>query len=260
MWGGGGSLAVAHPQVGDASKLNAQLKLVASTSGGERIGCRTCHDPHARHADNPALLRDSEGGGSGLCTKCHSDMHAIELTSHSAESLVRAGHDATGCRPCHSVHANAATLESGLLWPKALSGVLPSPSDGSTYYAADRMCLGCHGPGGNAPQPAIASHPNVPMVDLAAGSDRSALPLFTETGEASASGRLACRTCHLPHGRSDAAELAAGLAPEVRRAARLQIRPFETPNACTSCHSADALQRFLYFHDPARRSGAIGTR
>jgi len=41
------------------------------------------------------------------------------------------------------------------------------------------------------------------------------------------------------------------------RARRWHMRPFVTPNVCTTCHGADALRRFMYFHDPVRRAGAV---
>ena len=66
-----------------------------------------------------------------------------------------------------------------------------------------------------------------------------------------------CRTCHTPHGRDvGPADTAERSAPE-RRAMWLQLRDFETPNVCTTCHAADALRRFLYFHDPERRGGDL---
>ena len=54
------------------------------------------------------------------------------------------------------------------------------------------------------------------------------------------------------------------LPPEVQtvsarelRARVWHIRVFTQDSVCTTCHGADALRRFMYFHDAARRSGPI---
>jgi len=44
------------------------------------------------------------------------------------------------------------------------------------------------------------------------------------------------------------------------RARRFHIRTFTGDNVCTTCHGNDALRRFIYFHDAARRTGPIDGR
>lgn len=235
VWNSGGALAVAHPQQGDERLLASGLPLVAGheAEAAARIGCRTCHNPHAAHANNPSLLRVAALDGTQLCTSCHSDMQSLAESLHRPETLRAAGFNANGCRPCHTVHAGAEALAADLLWPKTLLASAAAPGTN----ISDPYCSGCHGAAGAVRRPAVATHPTVAMIDV--GDQPSALPLFDENGQPSPTGSIRCRTCHLPHGRPEAPQL--------------KIRPFTTPNVCTTCHPGDALERFLYFHNPQRR-------
>ena len=175
-------------------------------------------------------------------------MTQIVLTAHSPAALREHGLDSAACRPCHQVHGNRREVTQQLLWPHSLSAAGAGPGDAH--------CVACHRVGGAAHPPAIATHPDVQM--FAAQADGALLlPLFDAAGRPDPHGAIGCRTCHLPHGRPmPDLPITAERTPEIR-AQRLQLRPFEPPNACTACHSVDALRRFLYFHDAERRGGAI---
>ncbi len=228
-----------HPQSAASAAHRLLHPVPASThgtlTGGGPAGqvlCRDCHDPHVGHRQTPALLRgpDDDVAGAAACLSCHTDLAGIRMIGHDGAALAASGFDAVGCAPCHQSHAGPSHA--------ALRRADAFPSD---------QCVQCHSAGGPAAAPQIATHPEMDLV--AAGGGDTALPLF-----ASADGRqrIACTTCHLPHGRSDLA----ALPPELQPASHGHLRPFRGPNACTQCHGFEGLQRFLYFHDPLRRGGA----
>jgi len=201
------------------------------------------------------MLRVAEGEkGEALCIRCHSDMQHIEWTGHATIVSDRAGDDSNSCMPCHSVHAHPQQIDQDLLWPLELLRYAEPLSADAT---ADRYCVGCHRTDGPAAAPLVASHPPMAMASNPLAEAFGTLPLYDESGQLSTTGRITCRTCHLPHGREiESDRLAdASLTPAQRRARRAQLRPFQAPNLCSGCHGFDALQRFLYFHDPERRGG-----
>jgi hypothetical protein len=123
-------------------------------------------------------------------------------------------------------------------------------------------CTACHRVGGHAPAPAIATHPPAEMSNPTAPEEFGHLPLFNGEGEVDVYGRISCRTCHLPHGRLLPAPVPAGgvaLSSRELRARSWHLRSFGEGNVCATCHGFDALRRFMYFHDPARRGGPLTT-
>lgn len=252
-----GEHAALHTRDASAITGGEGLPLVEQADGQAAIGCRTCHDPHrgGPHAAASSLLRVAEGAApESLCISCHASSGSIELTSHSAASLAAAGLESGGCRPCHVLHAPPERVRPHLLWPHDLGGALAA-ADATAVN--DPYCTACHHSDGPAVAPAVASHPEVPMSAAAAGGDPG-LPLFDAAGQCDPRGKMTCRTCHLPHGRPWlSSEQLAGLTPAERSARKIQLRPFEPPNACTACHGFDGLRRFLYFHDPQRRGGPL---
>ncbi|MBX3395651.1 MAG: cytochrome c3 family protein [Phycisphaerae bacterium] len=271
-WESGGSFAAVHPrEINDTSRAGT-LPLSCDAAGADQIGCRTCHDPHAR---TPSLARVAEGQSPGsLCVQCHSDVSQVLLTSHgainpdSARAIIgqglaaddphggHLGSGSTACAACHSLHADSSVVERSLL-TRPPAGIV-SVEDG-WMTGQDRYCSACHRQGGTSHPPAVATHPDLPLTSLFVDGAQSALPLFNDDGDVDPRGRITCRTCHVPHGQVlDPQQLVrlAGMPPEQRRPLRLLLRPFVPPNACTTCHGADGLWRFLYYHDPSRRRGA----
>ncbi|MFQ5804971.1 MAG: cytochrome c3 family protein [Phycisphaerae bacterium] len=254
-WRTDSDVAAIHPR--DAEDLDPDdeyLPLVPLGDEDEEyaIGCRTCHNPHRGEGPPGFLVRaEEEDPTAGLCLECHDTAEHIAMTGHSAESLRRAGLDAEACKPCHGVHANPSAAER-LMWTAKTAPDARSP--------ADRRCLGCHSKSGPARPPAIATHPDVPISAGIAAAVPAGLPLFNADGEEDPRGRIACLTCHLPHGRSlgHKAPDADSLTPELRRAMRLEVRPFVVPSLCNVCHGESGRWRFLYFHDPQRRKGPAG--
>ena len=252
-WGATGSLAAVHPREMIDAISNRELPVVHDKADGSvKLGCRTCHDPHGSPKNSPKLLRVQEGEPSTtLCTQCHSEMQHIALTGHGSNKLAEAGFEATSCRPCHSVHANPAFVGGKLL-------SMPSAANGVTDLAGN-YCVSCHKKGGSAKPPAVATHPEVPMLNVSADGSLGFMPLFDEQGRVDPRGAIRCLTCHVPHGRIVNGTNVEPFSGLERRAMRLLLRAFTPPNVCTSCHGTDALRRFLYFHDPDRRGGPLAS-
>ena len=281
MWQHGGALSAVHPRhIVDAARAGDLPLVYASDDEPNAIGCATCHDPHSR-GSYLARVREGESP-SALCVQCHSDYRQVLLTAHahgtgrtSAHDSRRAGADgesraidalvggqavhggspSDSCRACHSVHADPMIVSRQLLSrpPAQIVSVREGWMTGEDVH-----CSSCHRPDGEARPPAVASHPDVPMMSLLNGHAAGALPLFDDEGRIDAQGRITCRTCHIPHGQQLSDEHLAAiekLPVELRRPIRLLLRPFDAPNVCTQCHGADGLWRFLYYHDSHRRGG-----
>ncbi len=267
--------AAMHPRIVPAGFATGGLPLATSSSDeAPVVGCRTCHNPHASDGATHKFLRTTAGApASSLCITCHSDASAIAMTGHTSATFESKQLPARACLPCHSVHAMPTAVESDLLWPRALAVTEGSGSprgksqaaspraafDFTAMHAADQRCEACHREDGPARPPMIATHPDVPMLNIfdGAGDERlnQNLPLYDADGRAASQGQIACRTCHAPHGHLPDAEFTGpDRSREELRSTRLMLRPFVAPNVCTTCHGADALSRFLYFHDPQRRN------
>jgi predicted CXXCH cytochrome family protein len=253
-----GDMAALHPRLVPADAVSHNVPTFEAERADLRtIACLTCHNPHAG-GGTPSLVRvPPDQPAAQVCSECHKDVAPIALTAHAPDRLLAAGFDAHTCTPCHAVHGDPNKVD-----PRFLTSVPESVGDATVAAMppSNRMCLSCHREGGAAPRPAVWDHPQVPMRAIGEAADQSGLPLFDGTGQPSAEGRIGCPTCHVPHGHTmDAAEMArlAALSPAERRATRLLLRPFQPPNVCTTCHGADALRRFLYYHDIERRGGML---
>ncbi len=290
-WHASSAVAALHPR-GERVAEGA-----AEPNSGDYVLCRTCHDPHAGAGSASPLLRASaHAGGATLCIDCHPSAEHILLTAHAPDQLSKRGYTAAACGPCHTVHGHPGEVGPSLLAavvrgptedaPRASVFETPAAhgAPGTVVPAseaappghvstADALCVQCHREGGAATNPGAASHPDVPMFSFdhrevrgdgsaePAGLARDALRieptdaglmLYAFDGRPDALGRITCRTCHLSHGREPPAGATAN-----QVGLRLQLRPFEGPNLCTSCHGADGLRRFLYFHDAARRGARV---
>jgi hypothetical protein len=98
------------------------------------------------------------------------------------------------------------------------------------------------------------------MFNPTASDVPSFLPLFNGQDEVDPNGTIGCRTCHLTHGRTKPAPVPPALGqitPRELRAREWHIRSFGADSVCVYCHGSDALRRFMYFHDPARRGGPL---
>lgn len=256
-WNSAHQRSAMHPRDPGDAALPDDLPLVSTAVGAEpsQIGCKTCHNPHQSSGEH--LLRTAAGASDeSLCLRCHTNQQPITHTGHTPELLARAGLETNACQPCHNVHANPELL-ADKLWPKKL--IAPPPPPSKLPAVVGGHCLGCHKPDGPAPAPAVATHPDVAMFSPP-GVAGSPINLFDTRGQLDPTGHLTCRTCHMPHGRPGAVADAKAVGAPPTLAAKVagtMLRPFVAPNLCTTCHGADGLRRFLYFHDPQRRSGPL---
>lgn len=255
----GGSHALLHPRSAPHDHETGGLPLTMAGAKRE-LGCSTCHNPHANPLSGPNLVRavaDHATGQSSetqLCLKCHSQQALVSVSAHNSAALAEFGWSVTSCQPCHTPHGQPESITAPL-FPVALLGSI-APDGGLTRSAtgvvmadaADRYCTGCHRPDGPAPSVPIAAHPALDLRTIDALP--ITLPLFDDVGHQSDTGRITCRTCHLQHGGACAPDAD----PTIRAAQRAMLRAFVPPNTCTTCHGADGLRRFLYFHDPQRRA------
>lgn len=254
-WGSATGVAAVHPQQIAPEHCEADVALVPlDERGGERMGCRTCHDPHGG-AEPVHLARVRPGEDThDLCLRCHTDKEYMKYTKHSAVRLAEFGFDVDSCKPCHAAHADASGAWGQLLSPRFLMAYCTAEDNQGVSCVP---CLACHRPNGPAPVRTVATHPDLIMMNIVEPGKPGYLPLFNEEGREDPGGQVACRTCHVSHGRLDLLQrLAANpmMSAEERHALRAQVRPFVEPNVCTACHGNDARQEFLRFHNPEWRA------
>ena len=235
-----------------------KLPLIKSANDGYKVTCHTCHDPHRNLAEAPHLLR-GEGIATSeeLCLTCHPQVASIHTIGEAKERLQAAGFEADACKPCHLVHTYPQAIEDRYLWPKQLSAY---PRLDRQISIADYYCVACHRTEGPVTPPATAFHPEVLMFNTTPPGEPGYFPLFDDQGMVNPQGSIACRTCHLTHGRTVPMEVqkTAEIMPARElRARKYHVRTFGATTVCNTCHGFNALRRFMYFHDPARRGGPI---
>jgi len=251
-----GDIALIHPRVVTTTIEPGALPLGVNDDGQPLVACQTCHNPHAG-ADPAHLIRVPPATPSDrLCMTCHADRANVAQIGHAEELMAQIGFDSTGCQPCHITHGSHEFVEPRYLWPRSLTDY-PGAADAPV---ADRYCFACHRADGPVAPPAIAGHPQADMYNPFEPDEAGYLPLYDADGEIAPDGTIACRTCHLTHGRISPAVLTVTSDHVSLRELRARVwhaRSFGPASVCTTCHGVDALRRFIYFHDPARRGGPI---
>ncbi len=255
-WGADSASACLHPHEISPDQQTVDLALVPKDDQGQmRMGCRTCHDPHG--GPEPVHLARVAPGmpTESLCLQCHENRSPL-IPGHSSDSLSAIGYDVDSCKPCHAIHATRDGGWGQMLSPRFLMkecDLIVGETEGCV------PCLGCHREGGPAPLREVFTHPPVLLTNVIEPDSPGYLPLFNESGHVDPHGRITCRTCHLAHGNVaigvDNEALLRSLTPQQQRHHRFSVRPFDSPNVCTTCHGPNARWRYLYFHDPDRRKG-----
>jgi hypothetical protein len=198
--------------------------------------CATCH-PASRYGSFP-----HQGEVAPVnCTMCHpKQTQALEATVHNGaklravelemeQPLVR--EEWSTCLSCHPPHAGKGYAQ---------------PAYGQVNRRS-RPCLACHvDERSSAPQVYGYEHP-LHVFDAEGGrwGALTGLPLFDEHGRVVAdgeSGALTCNSCHSNHGPDAGPE---------------HLRRPGWQKACASCHGADSLALYRYFHRPERRSHIV---
>ncbi len=238
-----------HP-VGVASKTDSVLPLFSDTGQRQangKVQCATCHDVHAWEPTGQAeYVNGMEGSAansflritnqdSGLCISCHGDKQGVLQTDHDlrlSAPLITNSQGATPevsgpCGVCHIPH-NAAAVK---LWARE-----PVSGNPATVF-----CLACHERETEYIRKTIGEHSHPVDVPLLTQSGAiSGLPLFSENGDRSPSGRVQCATCHNPHQWNpdpDAADSAKNVEGDASNSF-LRIANSPQSELCLSCHDA----------------------
>jgi len=231
--------------------------------------CRTCHDPHrwdplntytddhfsAEGDAQNSFLRFENSPSPGLCVNCHSDKASVEKTDHdlmitapSSKNIIDQTPLESGvCGVCHLVHNSKNKI---VLWAR-------KPGNGESIM--EKMCDGCHTKNGSASskKPLIASHPEDKLIVIMKDDSTDNLnhfPLFDETsGERISVGNISCPSCHDAHQWDPDGEKGKGMNMEGDPTnSFLRAKVESLP--CKDCHGTDALMKYLYFHDPKKRT------
>ena len=236
------------------------------------LTCHSCHDPHrwTPSSDEPAkaffkvegnaqnsFLRIANSPEPKLCENCHPEPGSVEMTDHdllvsapnSKNSLDQIPAESGVCGTCHLVHNSQNQIK---LWARKLSA-------GDSIM--EKMCNSCHSKDGPAHNkvPLIGSHPdNVMIINIRKNIEgpQKYLPLFDKTtGENITAGNLSCASCHNAH-QWEPNLPSKGKGVEVEGfALNSFLRTASHRLMCKDCHGPEALYKYLYFHDPDKRTG-----
>ena len=235
-----------------------------------QLSCPTCHDPHrwaptetevtdrleAEGSSQNSFLRLENSPAPKLCESCHTAQAYIEKTDHdmvfaAPSSLNMIGQtplESGSCGACHLVHNSRNKIR---LWARDLTGGSGIP---------EMMCLSCHSTNGAAGKkiPLIASHPEGKLITNVGRNNSGRadyFPLFDKTtGQLITVGNISCPSCHNAHRWSP--EIAsAGSGVKQEGSAENSFLRVQSPDLpCMNCHGPDGLFKYLYFHDPAKRT------
>jgi predicted CXXCH cytochrome family protein len=234
------------------------------------LACPTCHDPHRWDPLNASdrahyqiegdsqnsFLRLENSPAARLCADCHVGQAQVKGTDHDLMAAAPASRNIIGqtpresgtCGVCHLAHNSPNQLK---LWAREITG-----SDG----VMETMCNSCHSKTGSAKAkiPPVASHPAGKLITNVGRNMKGAsnyFPLYdAKTGNPTAVGNLSCPSCHNAHQWS-AGPPSGGSGPRADGSAGdrfLRARSRDLP--CRDCHGPEALYKYLYFHDPGRRT------
>jgi len=239
-------------------------------SPGGLLTCPTCHDPH-RWAPSQApdknqvkvegtsqnsFLRLENSPEARLCENCHSEKAYINKTDHdlvlnapSALNIIDQTPLESGtCGVCHLVHNSP---NKTVLWARSLT-------TGGTI--SEMMCISCHSKSGAAADkiPRIASHPAGKLITNIGRNTKGQanyFPLFDKTtGRLITVGNISCPSCHNAHQWSSKipSEGSGVRAEGSADNSFLRVQSRNLP--CMDCHGPDSLFKYLYFHDPDKRT------
>ena len=260
-----------------------------NTKGGDRIQCRTCHDPHIwspvdnkdAASEGPAVAATSvtantEGDARNsflrrvasptpdLCIVCHEETallvgtdHDLLVTAPTAKNrLGQTVAESGQCGVCHALHNSP---EKRLLWAQVLGPV------GENQHSMDGLCTGCHSKGGIAEDkiPPTATHPAGKLItNIMTPENRSAgyIKLFDGNWEEISAGDLSCSSCHSFY-RWDHRVEKPGLGINIEGDADTSfLRTSSDQTVCIDCHGETAIWRYTYFHSSKKREMLKGDR
>jgi len=238
------------------------------------MACPTCHDPHRwnplkagngdqfrlKGTSQNSFLRLANSPAPELCENCHAEQATIRKTDHdliisapdSRNIIGQTPLESGTCGVCHLSHNSPTPIK---LWGQDLAG------GGSI---TEMICASCHSSKGSASNktPRIATHPDDKLI-INLGRDAkdkpNYFPLFDETSAKTVNvGNISCPSCHNTHQWNwEKRSEGAGVAIE-GSAGNSFLRGRSKDMLCKECHGPEALLKYLYFHDPIKRSGKKG--
>jgi len=244
---------------------------------GTKIACLTCHEPHTwdskqtgpvlnysfKNVEGDAsnsFLRKPNVPSSDLCKVCHADkalvdgtVHDLKVTAPKAVNLLDQTVKASGtCGACHLVHNSPNKLK---LWARSFGPISKKES------IMDELCTSCHSKGEVAAKkiPRIAIHPEKKLINniMRMNKDNKNYTLiFDKNGKEVNVGNLSCPSCHNAHQWSPE-NRNSKVDPERKLTGKF-LRTLSYKMVCMDCHGLDALIRYEYFHDPDKRTEAVG--
>lgn len=208
------------------------------------LSCANCHNPHAAwKPDSTSMMRAEPGAPAHqVCVQCHAEAALIQMNPHGHLPSPLSNAQPSACASCHAVHERPA-VPGDVLWSMPL--------------ASEERCTTCHRTGGDAQMPHYIAHLPLLATNITA-SGEGFMPLVDANGRPGPTGMISCVTCHIPHGRPPGG----GYDPyrvdhfSMLSGQKMMLRPYVTPNLCSSCHGFDGLRRFLYFHSAKSRTAA----
>ena len=252
------------------------------TEGGERIICRTCHDPHiwsvADKGTGPSdvsadttgtaakniegdtrnsFLRKVASPTPDLCVVCHEDNallmgtdHDLFITAPSARNLLGQTVKESGpCGVCHAVHNSP---EKRFLWAQENGPV------SENQHPMNRVCTGCHSKGGIAEDKIspTATHPTGLLLNNIMTFDKQPtgyIKIFDGNWKEANVGDLSCSSCHSFY-RWDHRVRKQGPGKNVEGDADTSfLRTSSDKAVCIDCHGETALWRYTYYHSLEKR-------
>ena len=271
------------PPAGRVIKALPLYNADGDTKGGDRIMCRTCHNPHIWSADPKAIgpsydpktmthetVKNIEGDAGNsflrrvaspkpdLCVVCHEDTALLDGTDHDlfvtapwAKNKVGQGVLESGqCGVCHAAHNSP---KKRLLWARDYG---PVEKD---QHPMNGLCTGCHSKGGVAENkiPAVATHPKGKLIDNIFTFNNQGtgyIKIFDDHFKEVQVGNLSCSSCHSFY-QWDHRIRKPGVGRKVEGNADTSfLRASSDKTVCIDCHGQTAIWRYLYFHSKAKRA------
>jgi len=273
------------PQIPSADRVVSTLPLYnekGGTENGDRILCRTCHNPHIWTVGDELI---SASGGEGkniegdarnsflrkvaspapdLCVVCHEDTalltgtdHDLFVTAPSAKNQQNRNVTESGqCGVCHAVHNSP---EKRLLW------VGPYGPVAENQHSMNGLCTGCHSKEGIAENkiPPVTMHPPGQLINNIMRADNQPtgyIKLFDADWQEVNAGDLSCSSCHSFY-RWNHRLTEQGPGKNIEGNVYTSfLRTSSDKTVCIDCHGERAIWRYTYFHSLEKREMLKGLR
>jgi predicted CXXCH cytochrome family protein len=228
-------------------KSKTGLPVVGDTR--DRIGCVTCHNPHAWGSPVTDLTSNLDGDESNsflriantksnLCMDCHESKAAVFGSPHDLGT-----DEVSTCATCHAIHQPADNTALINPWKTDVSEI-----------PHENQCLDCHSQGGAGEKaiPQAWKHPKQYLLQSAKsrGDKDKVFPLYFDGEHGDNIGAINCYTCHNPHEWSSYSAMTKADNPQVKTSF---LRQKSSDTYCADCHGKATLWKYNYFHDPDKR-------